>query len=125
MSTFIFLICMLMALLAPLLAMAYLRPILLKVLRTMCDADGGAEFWLRSAYVLTVCGSLLLMLTFGEFSDTARVVDTLRRAFWLALAGVFLTTGFIVHQVWGQIRLMLPPPSRLKSSAARVNGDRS
>jgi quinol-cytochrome oxidoreductase complex cytochrome b subunit len=115
MSTPIFLISMLMALLAPLLAMAYLRPILLKVLRSMCDADGGAEFWLRSAYVLAICGSLLLMLTFGNFSDTASVVDMLRRAFWLALAGVFLTVGFIVRQVWAQIRPILPlrPAARL------------
>jgi hypothetical protein len=53
--------------------------------------------WLAITY-------LLLMLSFGEFREGATVVDTLRRALWLVLAGVFGTVWFITRQVWGQVR---------------------
>jgi hypothetical protein len=104
MSTTLFVLSIAMALIGPWLAITYLRPILLQVLRGFCDAEGGAEFWIRSAYVLALCGTLLLMLSFGEFREEATVVDTLRRALWLVLAGVFGTVFFITRQVWAQVR---------------------
>jgi hypothetical protein len=96
-----------LAVVGPLLAITYLRPILIRVLRSLCDADGGAEFWMRSAYLLAVCGTMLLMLSFGEFREDASVVDTLRRALWLVFAGVFITVGIIAKQVWAQVREIL------------------
>jgi hypothetical protein len=107
MSTSLFLLSLLIAVTGPVLAITYLRPILLKVLHSLCSAEGGAEFWLRSAYLLAVCGTLLLMLSFGQFDAQATVVDTLRRALWLVLLGVFATVGLISHQVWGQVRDLL------------------
>lgn len=104
MSTTLFVLSITLALIGPWLAITYLRPILFKVLRGLCEADGGAEFWIRSAYVLALCGTLLLMLSFGEFREDATVVDTLKRALWLVLAGVFGTVWFITRQVWGQVR---------------------
>jgi hypothetical protein len=102
MSTSLVLVSLLIAVTGPVLAITYLRPILLKVLHSLCSAEGGAEFWLRSAYLLAVCGTLLLMLSFGQFDAQATVVDTLRRALWLVLLGVFATVGLISHQVWGR-----------------------
>jgi hypothetical protein len=125
MNTALFLLSLLIATLGPLLAVGYLKPILLKVLRTLCDAEGGAEFWLRSAYVLAVCGTLLLMLTFGDFRESATVVDTLRRALWLVLASVFVTVGFMARQVWGQIRLILPTKPFNDAASAVSTGERS
>ena len=107
MNTTLFLISLALAVLGPLIAVTYLRPILTRVLGSLCDADGGAEFWIRSAYVLAVCGTLLLMLTFGEFRDGASVIDTLRRALWLVFAGVFTTVAIISQQVWSQVRALL------------------
>jgi len=107
MNTTLFLISLALAVLGPLVAMTYLRPILMRVLRSLCDADGGAEFWIRSAYLLAVCGTLLLMLSFGEFREGASVVDTLRRALWLVFAGVFTTVAIISQQVWSQVRALL------------------
>lgn len=107
MNTTLFLISLALAVLGPLVAVTYLRPILMRVLRSLCDADGGAEFWIRSAYLLAVCGTLLLMLSFGEFREGASVVDTLRRALWLVFAGVFTTVAIISQQVWSQVRALL------------------
>lgn len=107
MNTALFLLSLLIAVAGPLVAISYLKPILIRVLRTLCDADGGAEFWVRSAYLLAVCGTLLLMLSFGEFRQEADVIDTLRRALWLVFAGVFTTVAVISNQVWGQVRSML------------------
>lgn len=107
MNTTLFLLSLTIAVIGPLLAISYLKPILIKVLQSLCNAEGGAEFWVRSAYLLAVCGTLLLMLTFGEFREEARVVDTLRRALWLVFAGVFTTVAMISRQVWGQVRTML------------------
>jgi hypothetical protein len=118
MSTTLFVLSIALALVGPWLAITYLRPILFKVLRGFCDADGGAEFWIRSAYVLALCGTLLLMLSFGEFRESATVVDTLRRALWLVLAGVFGTVWFITRQVWGQVREVTMTRSGLSSGVA-------
>lgn len=107
MNTTLFLLSLTIAIIGPLLAISYLKPILIKVLQSLCNAEGGAEFWVRSAYLLAVCGTLLLMLTFGEFREEGSVVDTLRRALWLVFAGVFTTVAMIARQVWGQVRTML------------------
>lgn len=104
MNANLFFVSLLIALVGPIIAITYLRPILYKVLRMLCDADGGAEFWIRCAYLLAVSGTLLLMLTFGEFSDRHDVVDTVRRSLWLVLAGVFLTVAIISRNVWTQVR---------------------
>lgn len=104
MNANLFFLSLLIALVGPIIAITYLRPILYKVLRMLCDADGGAEFWIRCAYLLAVSGTLLLMLTFGEFSNRHDVVDTVRRSLWLVLAGVFLTVALIARNVWTQVR---------------------
>lgn len=107
MNTTLFLLSLLIAVVGPLVAISYLKPILIKVLQSLCNAEGGAEFWVRSAYLLAVCGTLLLMLSFGEFREEASIVDTLRRALWLVFAGVFTSVAMISRQVWGQVRDML------------------
>jgi hypothetical protein len=100
----LFFISLLIALVGPIIAIAYLKPILHKVLRLLCDADGGAEFWIRCAYLLAVSGTLLLMLSFGEFSDHSNVIDAVRRSLWLVMAGVFATVAIISRNVWTQVR---------------------
>jgi hypothetical protein len=107
MNTQLFFLSLLIALVGPIIAIAYLKPILLKVLRMLCDADGGAEFWVRCAYLLAVSGTLLLMLSFGEFDARHSLVDTVRRSLWLVLAGVFITVAIIARNVWAQVRVWL------------------
>lgn len=120
MNTALFLLSLLIAFIGPLLAITYLRPILIKVLRTLCDAEGGAEFWVRSAYLLAICGTLLLMLSFGEFHEGAYTIDTLRRALWLVFAGIFTTIAFISRQVWGQVSVMLASKALSDQAAQRA-----
>ncbi|AKJ29748.1 hypothetical protein [Caldimonas brevitalea] len=103
MSTYLFVLSLAVGVVAPILAVSYLRPILLKVLRSLCDADGGAEFWLRSAYLLAVCGTLLLILSFGAFEPGVPMVDSLRRTLWLVFAGLFFTATFIARNVWQRV----------------------
>jgi hypothetical protein len=93
----------------PIVAVRYLEPILVKVLRGFCDAEGGAEFWVRSAYLLAVSGTLVLLLSFGRFDDAVDPVDALRRTLWLVLAGVFVTVAFIASRVWRQVAPLLLP----------------
>jgi cytochrome c biogenesis factor len=104
MSPNLFFISLLIALVGPVIAIGYLKPILYKVLRMLCDAEGGAEFWIRCAYLLAVSGTLLLMLTFGEFNDRNDVIDAVRRSLWLVMAGVFVTVAIIARNVWTQVR---------------------
>jgi hypothetical protein len=107
MNTVVFILSLFLAVVSPVVAVSYLRPILVKVLRGLCDADGGAEFWVRSAYLLAVCGTLLLWLTFGSFDSGADTLAVLRRTLWLVLAGVFCTVGFIAVNVWSQVGAVL------------------
>jgi len=100
----LFFVSLWIALVGPIVAITYLKPILYKVLRMLCDADGGAEFWIRCAYLLAVSGTLLLMLSFGEFSDRSSAIDAMRRSLWLVMAGVFATVAIISRNVWTQVR---------------------
>lgn len=103
------------AVLGPVLAIRYLQPILIVVLDAQCPEPlpdrAGAQFWLRSAYVLAIAGSLLLALSFGAFEGS--MLDALRRALWLAAAGSFVSIAFITRQVWAPVR------RRLAALAAR------
>lgn len=122
MNANLFFVSLLIALVGPVIAIAYLRPILYKVLRMLCDADGGAEFWIRCAYLLAVSGTLLLMLTFGEFSNRHDIVDTVRRSLWLVLAGVFLTVAIISRNVWTQVRQWIAT-QRVDAVARAIEAD--
>ncbi len=103
----------------PVLAISYLRPILLVVLDALCATPlpgrAGALFWVRSAYVLAVAGSLVLALTFGEFR--ADTLDALHRALWLAAAGSFLSIAFIATRVWAPVRQRLAAASPVRAEA--------
>jgi hypothetical protein len=91
----------------PILAISYLRPILQRVLRTLCDADGGAEFWIRCALLLAMTGTLLLSLIFGVFDADATLLAGLRRALSLVAVGIFATVAYISASVWSQVGVML------------------
>ena len=112
MDTSLFLMSLLIAITGPVVAVSYLRPILLKVLRTFCDADGGAEFWVRSAYLLAVCGTVFMTLVFGQFDPGASLAEALRRALLTVISGMFLTVAFIATRVWGQVRQRQAVPSQ-------------
>jgi hypothetical protein len=101
----------------PAIAIRYLRPILVKVMQTLCNADGGAEFWIRCAYLLAICGTLLLILTFGHFNFDADPVDSIRRVLLLVFLGVFLTVAIISRNIWYQVRQWL---LRQESAAATL-----
>lgn len=114
----LFFVSLLVAVIGPIVAISYLQPILYKVLRMLCDADGGAEFWIRCAYLLAVSGTLLLTLSFGEFSDRNSAIDAMRRSLWLVMAGVFATVAIISRNVWTQVRQWIAA----KELAAHVQG---
>jgi hypothetical protein len=78
-----------------------LRKITRQVLLELCDRDGtGAEFWLRTADVLAIAGSLILVLLFGR--TTADPVEAVRMTLIMALAGVFVTVMFVASNIWRQ-----------------------
>ncbi len=104
MDTVLFLVSLGLAAFGPILAIRYLRPILERVLRGLCRADGGTEFWIRAAYLMATTGTLLLTLVFGGFDPGTSVVETLRRTLLLTLVGVFTTVGIITANVWSQVR---------------------
>jgi hypothetical protein len=106
MDIFNFALTLLLAVLGPIVAISYLRPILLRVLSKQCrDGGEGADFWVRSAYLLAVTGTLLLALSFGQYRGD--ILQTLERALWLVAAGTFGTVAFIARQVWAPVRRTL------------------
>lgn len=81
-------------------ALLYLRSITRRVLREQCPTDAGAEFWLRTADVLALAGSLILVLAFGGAASTADAVVQMRLTLGLALAGVFIAVVLVSSNVW-------------------------
>ncbi|KQY88764.1 MULTISPECIES: hypothetical protein [Roseateles] len=109
MSELNFIVTLFIAVLGPLLAIGYLKPILLVVLDSLCveplPGKIGAHFWVRSACVLAVAGALVLALSFGEFDGS--LMQALRRALWLAAAGSFVSIAFITSRVWAPVQRRL------------------
>lgn len=88
-------------------ALLYLRGITRRVLRLQCGTDDGAEFWLRSADVLAMAGSMILVLAFAG-GPQADWVQQLRLVLALALGGVFVAVVLVASNVW---RRLPPPPA--------------
>jgi hypothetical protein len=113
MSELNFCLTLVIAVLGPLLAIGYLKPILLVVLDSLCveplPGKVGAHFWVRSAYVLAIAGTLVLALSFGEFQGS--LLDALRRALWLAAAGSFVSIALITRRVWAPVQARLVKPA--------------
>ena len=120
MDTVLFTISLLLAAVGPMMAIRYLRPILERVLHGLCDADGGSEFWIRCAYLLAVSGTLLLTLSFGSFDAGASVVDALRHALWLTLAGVFASVAIVSANVWSQLNRWVVEQRRANAPASPI-----
>jgi hypothetical protein len=102
-ATTLFLLSLGISALLPLAALRWLQPLLLRVLQGLCDADGSAEFWLRTTQVLAVTGSLVLLLSFGQFEAGIDTVDALRRTLWLSLAATFVSVALVSRNVWRRI----------------------
>lgn len=122
MSELNFCVTLFIAVLGPLLAIGYLKPILLVVLDSLCveplPGKVGAHFWVRSAHVLAIAGTLMLALTFGEFHGS--LLDALHRALWLAAAGSFASIAIITRQVWAPVRARLTRPAAPRAPVAPV-----
>lgn len=129
MSELNFCITLCIAVLGPVLAIRYLQPILLVVLDALCveplPGKVGAHFWVRSAYVLAIAGTLVLALSFGEFHSS--LLDAVHRALWLASAGSFVSIAIITRRVWAPVQGRLAnhvAPSASHGHAAAVVTDR-
>lgn len=81
-------------------ALLYLRKITRRVLVLQCGHDTGADFWLRSADVLALAGSLILVLAFGGVAAEADWVQQIRLVLGLALAGIFVTVVLVASNMW-------------------------
>ena len=84
------------------LPMLYLRRVTRNVLMELCErSEISAEFWLRTANVLALTGSLMLVLMFGKTSGDW--VDCVRITLILALIGVFITVMFVSSNIWRRV----------------------
>ena len=98
-----FLPSLVLAIAGPALALQYLRPILLRVLRQLCDADAGAEFWMRSALLLAVSDTALVVVAFGGWIGSGSGFDAIQRTLVLVLGGVFVSVWAVVSKVWRRV----------------------
>lgn len=92
-------------------ALLYLRAITRSVVTELCASEAGAEFWLRSADVLALAGSLMLVLAFGTSAAPTDWVQTVRLTLGLALAGLFVSVLFVANSIWRNVE-------RVRSGAA-------
>jgi len=115
---------LLIAVIGPVLALRYLRGILLKVIALLCpEGGGGAEFWWRSINVLALCGSLLLMLVFGPDDSIQGLTELLRRSLLLVTLAVFVSTAIVTSRIWRGVERRLLPP-RTAGGQVQTHGQR-
>lgn len=113
MSELNFTLTLFIAIAGPILAISYMRPILVPVLDALCvepmPGAIGAQFWVRSAYVLAVAGTLVLALLFGEFKGEP--LAAVHRALLLAAGGCFISIAVITRRVWAPVQRRMNPPA--------------
>ena len=102
-NTALFLVSLAISATFPLAAIQWLKPLLLRVLNGLCNADGSAEFWLRTTQVLAMSGSLVLLLSFGQFDAQIDLVDVLRRTLIAGLAQVAFATSVSAKHIGGVV----------------------
>lgn len=96
-----FLLSLGVAALAPLLALHYIVPALRKAASAAaCGAPEELHFWLTALRWLAVLGTVMLVLSFGEFRDGVDLLAVLRRTLWLVAAGLFVSIAVMAHAVW-------------------------
>lgn len=83
-----------------LLPIIYLRPMLIKIISDLCGHPMRAEFWVRSAALLSALGSLILALTFGTGSIRSLII--------ICLISSFAAIGFIARAIWRSTPKMVP-----------------
>lgn len=111
-----------LAVIAPLAAMRYVTPALRRSLRGVCDQNPGEDFWIFCMQLLAVLGTLLLVLSFGEFRDGVDMLSVLRRTLWLVAAGVFVSVAVVSNMLWSQARRQLQERQRQQMMAALGRG---
>lgn len=125
MSELNFALTLFIAIASPIIAISYLRPILVPVLNALCvepmPGAIGAHFWVRSAYVLAVAGTLVLALLFGEFNGEP--LAAMHRALLLAAGGCFVSIAIITRRVWAPVQDRLAKQATpMATAAARTAG---
>ncbi|RYF06514.1 MAG: hypothetical protein EOO31_09700 [Comamonadaceae bacterium] len=104
-----FLLSLGIATLAPLVALHFLVPALRSAAcSAACQAQVGLGFWLSALRWLAVLGTVMLVLSFGEFRDGVDLLAVLRRTLWLVAAGLFASIAVMAHAVW---RAMVQHPT--------------
>ena len=109
---------LLIAIVGPVLALRYLRSILLQVITLLCPSSGSAEFWWRVINVLALCGSLLLMLVFGPGDETMSFSGLLRRSLLLVTLAVFVSVAIVSSRIWRGVERQLAVPASATGPAA-------
>ncbi len=84
-------------------AMLYLRRTTRRVINELCQSDAAAEFWLRSADILAYSGSIMLVLIFGNATNTEDLIEVIRVTLILTLSGLFITVMFVARNVWRSV----------------------
>lgn len=84
-------------------AMLYLRSTTRSVINELCQSDSAAEFWLRSADILAYSGSIMLVLIFGNATNTEDLIEVIRVTLILTLSGLFITVMFVARNVWRSV----------------------
>ena len=96
-------------------ALVYMRGITRRVLMELCPSEAGAEFWLRTADVLALAGSLILVIAFGGAASASDAVTQIRLALGLALAGVFVAVVLVSSNVWRNAGAVAPSATETAS----------
>jgi hypothetical protein len=88
-------------------ALFYLRRITNQVLIELCHTEVGAKFWLRSADVVALAGGLVLVMLFGNFSETGDWLNSLRATLATSLIALMITVIWVGVSVNGAIARQL------------------
>jgi hypothetical protein len=97
-------------------ALIYLRDITRRVLTELCASGVGAEFWLRTADVLALAGSLILVIAFGGAASPGDVVTQIRLTLALALSGVFVAVVLVSSSVWRNVAAATAAPRPMEAA---------
>lgn len=114
-----FITSLLVVAIAPLPAVHYPKPFLLRVLQQLC-ASTPAAFWLRCCDRLTLCGSLVLIRLFGDLDADRKTVAIGRRSLLSVTGDVFFRVVLVSRIMWKQVSRTLPDAGPVAQARVRA-----
>lgn len=93
----------LIAVLLPILTLAYLGNQLKAIFDSTCNNQAATRFWLKCIQILAISGSLILVIGIAINFNTTSWLQIIRTTLVWTSAGIFISVAIVANIIWGAV----------------------